>query len=148
MEIESEVVIGSPRLLDVEISPVLPRRIQTVSALDVVVKVLQGLVNELLNPTRDALLVILVVMLELQALRLELVELHEARESLVEVEDLLARLVWELVASSPNVFRNLAQNHQERLQFSNTPNLLLLVLNRVVQCIFLLVFRLDVHING
>lgn len=112
-----------------------------------IVEVLQRLVDQLLDPSRDALFMILVVVFELHALRPELVELHEACECLVEVEDLFARLVRQLVAGRPDVLRTLAQHHEERLDLGDTPNLLLLMLDRVVQCILLQVLRLDIHID-
>lgn len=141
------MVVGGLRLLNIEICAVLPCRIQQPLTLNMVIQVLQLLIDQFLDPARYTLLVIFVMVLQLVALLLEFVKLHQAGKGLIEVEYLLARLVGQLLVRLPDVLGPVTDDHQERFDLGNRPYLLLLVLDHVVKRILLQILRLHINID-
>ena len=105
------MVVRGLRLLDIEICAVLPCRIQQSLTLNMVIQMLQLLIDQFLDPARYALLVIFVMVLQLVALLLEFVKLHQAGKGLIEVEYLLARLVGQLLVRLPDVLGPVTDDH-------------------------------------
>lgn len=148
MQVEAEVIVRGLRLLDIEIGAVPPRRVQQSLALYMVVKMLQHLVNQLLDATRYTFLVVLVMVFELVTFLLEFIKLHQACKGLIEVQYLLTRLVRQLLVRMPDIFWPIADHHKERLDLCYRPYLLLFVLHDIVECIFLQIFRFHVDVDG